>query len=372
VVSAWYPHSLHEAEGDFIKHQAMMMRSAGMDISVIHVSMSIRYLLTGMWRRTVTKTKGELPETIIEKPFWPRNSSWGIDRWATSYVKEIKSYCDVYGLPDLIWTHTYLGGYVGTLLKMEYDIPLVCTLHESMIMDQSIPSYHIPLLKQALTHSDQIVSVGHQLKNQLAGYTTSQDIKVIPNFIDFELFRPSPDKHQTFTYIYIGEFIPRKRIHLIIREFGLFYEKHKNVRLLCIGDGPLLSDMVELAQKSTARSAITFTGRLSQTEVADQLAKSHCLLLLSEAETFGIVLAESMACGIPFICSINGAPEGILNHEYCHFIESENIQNAMEQCYQNRNTDISNQLRGAAKAHFSADVVISQYQSLFQSLITSK
>ena len=72
----------------------------------------------------------------------------------------------------------------------------------------------------------------------------------------------------------------------------------------------------ELQTQITSRgleSQVSLLGRLSRTEVHREIRSSHCLLLTSHYETFGVVLIEALALGRPVIASMCGGPECIVD-----------------------------------------------------------
>ena len=71
--------------------------------------------------------------------------------------------------------------------------------------------------------------------------------------------------------------------------------------LLMVGSGPLEA---ELKMRAAAHgSRISFTGFLNQSEISAAFAVSDCLVLSSVSETWGLVVNEAMACGLPAIVS---------------------------------------------------------------------
>ena len=69
---------------------------------------------------------------------------------------------------------------------------------------------------------------------------------------------------------------------------------------------------------------VKFLGRLSQKEVKIEMSKSHVFVLSSNYETFGVVLIEAMACGIPVITTKCGGPEDIVNQNNGVLVEKNN------------------------------------------------
>ena len=76
----------------------------------------------------------------------------------------------------------------------------------------------------------------------------------------------------------------------------------KQIHLLMVGEGELKSKCQHYA--TNKKLPVTFTGFLNQTEIISAYVASDCLVLPSDyGETWGLVVNEAMACGIPAIVS---------------------------------------------------------------------
>ena len=370
VISAWYPNSLHEAEGDFVREQSRLMHQNGIDIQVFHASLSIRYLLKGIVARREYKSSLGLNEYVIEMPYWPRNNFWGIIKWAKKFKSEIINYCSSYGWPDIIHAHTYLGGYIASLIKEEKGLPYLVTLHESYILSNKIPKHHFNLYDKAMQKADQVVTVGKDLALSLSNIENVGPI-TLPNFIDFSKFQISKNKFDDFAFIFIGELIERKGVDLLIESFGHIAKIQKKSQLYIVGDGPLLHPLKRKAHRLRSKDSVHFMGRLKQKELPNLLSRCHCLVLPSKRESFGIVLAEAMACGLPFISTRSGVPEDWFDHDGCKFInyDSTSLKEAMLNIQESFIPLDPEEIRQDAYEKFSAEVVISKYRKLYSSII---
>lgn len=106
---------------------------------------------------------------------------------------------------------------------------------------------------------------------------------------------------EAVTFLFSGKFVDKKHpadaIEAVRRlsRGGL-----SGVQLLMVGDGPLRPVLEEAA----AGLPIVFSGFLNQSQIPRAYAASNCLLLPSDAgETWGLVVNEAMACGLPAIVS---------------------------------------------------------------------
>ena len=81
-------------------------------------------------------------------------------------------------------------------------------------------------------------------------------------------------------------------------------------KLLLVGDGPEVSKVCKLVNKFGLNNRVLFLGK--QENLEELYSISDLMLLLSEKESFGLVLLEAMACGVPCIgTNVGGIPEVI-------------------------------------------------------------
>jgi len=106
-----------------------------------------------------------------------------------------------------------------------------------------------------------------------------------------------------FVFTFVGKMLPNKRpADLIISSIDLFrLAVGSNAHVLLAGDGPVRPKLVALA--AHYRDRIHFAGFVNQSEMPVLYAASNALVLPSIDETWGLVVNEAAACGVPSIVS---------------------------------------------------------------------
>jgi len=105
-------------------------------------------------------------------------------------------------------------------------------------------------------------------------------------------------------FCYVGKLEPKKRILDLLEALRLLKmeAKHELVHLLVVGTGELMDEAKNIVIKNDL--PVTFAGFLNQSEIAKAYVASDCLVLPSDyGETWGLVVNEAMACGLPAIVS---------------------------------------------------------------------
>lgn len=102
---------------------------------------------------------------------------------------------------------------------------------------------------------------------------------------------------ETTVMLYVGRLSPEKEIQLIIETFHVQRVQQKRVQLVIVGDGP---DLNRLKQLQGADAAI-FMGSLTGHDLAVAYASADVFVFASQVETFGNVVLEAMASGLPIV-----------------------------------------------------------------------
>ncbi len=295
-------------------------------MDVCYCDLSFRYLTRNEWFRQKTivyQATGN--DTMLTGPFWPRNSSWGFNRYIQCFTRHVLSrYKDQ--KPDVIHAHTYIGAIVANQLKYVWNTPVILTEHYTGWMDNSIPRAHRILGLEAYALADELNAVGSQLASILSNAVT-RNVGVTPNFVDTDLFcfrdNESPD---VFQIIAIGDLIERKRIDLLLKAFAQVVKSvDQAFSLTIVGDGPLMSSLAELSQSLKINENVLFVGQKSETEIAHLLSFAQVLIHTSKVESFGIVMIEALASGVPVIAFANGGAQDIIEPKNGILLINDNI-----------------------------------------------
>ncbi len=106
---------------------------------------------------------------------------------------------------------------------------------------------------------------------------------------------------QRTTFLFSGKFVDKKRPGDIIEAVRRLPKAARaRVQVLMVGDGPLRDRLQQQAQGLP----VHFAGFLNQSEITAAYAAADALLLPSDSgETWGLVVNEAMACGLPALVS---------------------------------------------------------------------
>ena len=215
---------------------------------------------------------------------------------------------------DIVHNHIYPYFYLIGAIKRYCGVRLVSTLHR--LYEKPHPATHPRLFWNEYRFGkriDRLTVVSEAVKNTV---TFPQRVEVIHNGVDLEAFpftQRDPGPSGPFTFVCVANLVPLgKGYEVLLPAFDTVCAKHPHARLVCVGYfDPTYKDTLVRGLRCAAR--IDFTGSVSN--VRPFLYRSHCFILLSQKEGFGISALEAAASGLPIIVTSNAGICEIMGRE---------------------------------------------------------
>ncbi len=143
-----------------------------------------------------------------------------------------------------------------------------------------------------------------------------EKLKILPRGLDTALFAPErrdADFWEKFgegngavRLLYVGRISKEKDLDVLAQAYRQLRDEGLPVRLYLVGDGPYLQAL------SSALPEAVFTGYLRGADLASAYASSDIFVFPSTTDTFGNVVIEAQACGVPVIVSDTGGPKELV------------------------------------------------------------
>ena len=155
----------------------------------------------------------------------------------------------------------------------------------------------------------------------------------------------------------IAELHPIKRHAVLITAVASLVRTHPTVRLICIGDGSLRTELEALTQAHNLATHVFFLG--SVVEAARFLKAFTIAVLPSKSESYGYMLHEAGLAGIPVVATAVGGIPDIVRHEVSGLLvppdDTERLKKALAQLLDN--TTLAEQFASALQKSVSARTV---------------
>jgi glycosyltransferase involved in cell wall biosynthesis len=257
---------------------------------------------------------------------WNLERDLAIDLLFMRYRNRLRAELAAFG-PDLVHiTGPGDAGILGAILAYDLRVPLVASWHtnlhefsgrrlsrllgwlsprmraaaaqwaERKALDQCVRFYSLAQL---------LFAPNPELVN-LLGRRTGRPAFLMTRGIDTHLFSPSHRSRSDDDFIlgYVGRLSPEKDVHLLAEiERQLIAAGRSKFRILIVGDG---SERAVL--QSTMRRA-QLPGVLRGIDLAQAYASMDLFLFPSATDTFGNVVLEAMASGVPALVTLQGGPK---------------------------------------------------------------
>jgi len=233
--------------------------------------------------------------------------------------------------PDAVHIATEFGiGFCGLRAARELGLPIVMSYHTNY--DRYLDFYNLNYLSKALWtylkwfHSFAGVNLcpSENTLTELEKHGFER-LDIWSRGIDLDRFNPDYCSDRVRNelggrgktiFLYVGRIAMEKGLDTLLESIRIINEKHKDkVLFVFTGDGPYLDEL-----SSLKISNMVFTGAKQGKELAGIYASSDVFVFPSGTETFGNVMLEAMACGLPGICVNSGGVTDYAVHSENAFV----------------------------------------------------
>lgn len=201
--------------------------------------------------------------------------------------------------------------------------PVITTLMGTDTFDPEYPATRIfsPYLSHIMNSSSAVTSPSLDLARYAQKQGCGKEIHIVPHGIDYARFGLKEqqsaglrkqllhNRDHTKIILSVGRLHSIKRADVLIRAMSILVHNHGITKalLVMVGDGPEEANLKRLATELNLLDFIDFRGHISQDNLPTYYHCCDIFAFHSTYETFGIVLAEAMACAKPVVSNLAGA-----------------------------------------------------------------
>jgi glycosyltransferase involved in cell wall biosynthesis len=270
--------------------------------------------------------------------------------------------------PDLIHSHlSYPAGFIGTIIQKRKNIPNIVTEH-SRITNYFRSWFHKKCIIYTFNNAAGIIAVSNSLKEEIRSFS-NRPVSVIHNIVDTGRFNPAkPEPGTSLNIGFLGGLgNNNKGLDLLLKAVSM--PEKRDFLLHIGGNGALIGFYRNMAKEYGIESNCKFYGEIVPEKIPGFYSGLDLFILPSRYETFGIVLVEAMACGIPVIATKCGGPEEIVIPSAGILIEKENpeeLAGAILKISENRALYNSEAIRSYAVNTFGKQAYTDRIAALYK------
>ncbi|MCW2528515.1 MAG: glycosyl transferase family 1 [Pseudonocardiales bacterium] len=251
---------------------------------------------------------------------------------------------------DLVHNHSL--HYLPVAMARTLPMPMLTTLHTP-------PTAWLESAVQFDPAQDlNLVAVSEFTAAQWRSSETS--VGVVPNGVDLDLWPVGPGGD---SLIWSGRLVPEKGPHLAIaaaRRVGM------SIRVAGpIGDRAYFDEFI----RPTLDSQVSYLGHLDHAALAVEVGRSAATLVTPMwEEPFGLVVAESLACGTPVAAFRRGGIPEVLDDSCGRLAEPDDVAHLAELIVEAVGLSRAD-CRRRAESHCSIERMADRYEALYSDLI---
>ncbi len=337
IIPSWYPTKLYPKSGSFFRERAQILHQSEFKIHVINST--IHPLQDIVKQSKILKNSTEFIDKFGFSTLQieaintaPKYENGAFSQQKKNWNNLFQNAIEKYDVPDyvLIYSSIWAGvSLVETLQEM--NIPMGVSEHmKEFILPNGFTKKQLDGIQRCYNHASFIAATSkpllEKMKSQFPDFQTKMTL--IPNPVDTNLFKSNNNKPKKaitpFHFIACGLFRHEKEFPNLINAFSQV-AKTNDCLLTLVGEGQQENLLRKLVEKLNLEKRVTFSGYLPPIKLVEEMTKSHALVLSSSVETFGMVIVEAMACGLPVVATRCGGPEFTIHEKTGILVEPNNV-----------------------------------------------
>jgi glycosyltransferase involved in cell wall biosynthesis len=311
-ITPWYPDAAHPYRAAYIQAQFRAAREQGADAQLLFVDVAEG---SGLWDSCWETLKPGVFRWKIRSRAWKAIAhlpGW-LAVWATH-----RAFRELPALqtPQLLHGNIgFPGGVFTRVLADRWGIPYVITEHWSKAQSWLDHPLFGARLRRAYDGAQRVLAVSEHLANDLRAQGIKK-VVVVPNVVDFAPYAPralgaeeaaASNDPTVWHWLSVASLIPGnaaiKRVEWILDALAWYRSNRPDVGVFWthVGDGARRPALEKMARERGLESCVRWTGALSPQEIGNLMRASDLFLHPTTQETFGLVVREALATGLPVV-----------------------------------------------------------------------
>ena len=368
VIGRGYPTPANKMWGTFELEQAKMLARKGNKVT--YIALTLSFFDRNDKRGIRDFTEDNVRVLAYSHLYFPGKLGVYLEKFEDKCWRQLFQLAsENSGKPDLI--HVHYPSMISSINEIEQyrkqGVRIYVTEHWSRVLIKNLKKHELNRLRYYAANANCFASVGKPLlasAKKLVPFHVPTEI--IPNITSPVYFDTQISYvNDVFVFVAVGRLVPLKQFSEIIKAFQKTFSNNDKVQLKIVGSG---SERNTLEAAACNDSRISFTGELSLSAVAKEIAASDALVSFSKYETFGAPVAEAWACGKPVIVSDKTGIVPYVNSRNGIVVpvaESEKLCDALKDLYENHGRFDSEQIRSFAIQNFNDEAITKKLMDMY-------
>lgn len=379
VISPGIPSKFRPHFMPFISEQVIALSSRAPINIFVFVCFPLLHYINSRYIKKYIKFQFEKPLPIESTnlqviPIWflsrPRKIL-GFDIINYQITNSILKKVDHIGInADIIHGHFGIMGQISKIIADKLNVSYILTEHSSDLL---------PVVKQlgkkelidAYHSAKKVICVSESLERKVKNFDKEVlNTLVIPNGIDTRKFRIRKKKENKKKICFIGHLIDRKGIKVLMDTCLLLKKDGFQFELNIYGTGNLKSYILDFTKKYFLQNSIFLKGVVPNEMINGILLENDLFVLPSYKESFGVVIIEALASGLPVISTNCGGPETIIKDSLLgEIIEPGNpevLKNTIIKVFNNYSKFDPQHLHNYTKINYDWDGIVNKIIDIYK------
>lgn len=380
VIPSWYPTKENPSIGSFFKEQAELM-SENFEVRVLIGNANLigrkKYLTSLSAHKNQSKCN-----QISKAAFFSEYSinyndivflktHKRLKRIAKAYNAVLKEFKKEAWVPDIIHAQSVINaGFIANYLGDKYKVPVLLTIHTPILATRKTNDF-----LRILNSTRYISTVSEYAQRMILINFPSKKVFVHGNLVDESKFTEVQSSEKNKLNIgFIGNPFHGKDPTTLIEAISkIKIPLEVNFLMPSLQGDFSVDEIKEVCKRKGILKLFKFNDEIVRNDITEFYQNQNLIISTSISETFGLVIAEALMCGVPVIATDNGGVRDIIedgkNGIIVNLKDSNAIAEYILKIYNKEITFDPEKLRASIVSKFGREAFLAKMTSIYDEII---
>lgn len=376
TIASWYPSRVRQHLGTFVQRHT--------EAAAQYISMATLFVCSdSQVKDTFEIESRNIHDVSTVNVYYKKSGNPFLRSWRffKSYWLGWKFVLNNFGTPDLVHLNiVWPAGLFAYFLKLFSGKKYVITEQWTGYMDSDGAYKRSSAVKKYFTkiitrNAEVVIVVSKTLQRAMDAYGLGVKFEIVNNVVDVSSFHPQSisDKSNKTTFLHVSTaFDEQKNISGMLQAVKILSERREDFVFRIISEMDFSAHEKLANDLGILNKYVFFESAKQMQGVAAEMRNAHCFVLFSNYETFGVVIIEAFASGIPIIASKAGGVVEQITNDLGLLVEPKDINGlceAMNYMIDNKSKYNADRIREFAIENCSYEAVGRKLDSIYRTVI---